>query len=239
MSIATASTPPAIESRDLTRKYGRVTAIQSLNVAIKAGEKVVLVGPNGSGKTTLIKLLATLIKPTSGSLLVHGHDSARHDAAIRAAMGVVLHEPLLYNRLTAAENLRFYARMFRVPEAEARIEALAEQLGVTELLKSRVDSLSHGQRKRVSMLRAVLHDPSILLLDEPDSGLDSGALQRLFDFCKSHDKTIVMSTHNLDNGLQIADRALILKRGRVVSDSGVETLEREVLDIRYEALAVG
>jgi len=89
------------------------------------------------------------------------------------------------------------------------------------------------------MLRAVLHDPSILLLDEPDSGLDSGALQRLFDFCKSHDKTIVMSTHNLDNGLQIADRAIILKRGRVVSDSGVETLAREVLDIRYEALAVG
>lgn len=239
MSTATASTPPAIESRDLTRKYGRVTAIQGLNVAIKAGEKVVLVGPNGSGKTTLIKLLATLIKPTSGTLFIHGHDSARHDAAIRAAMGVVLHEPLLYNRLTAAENLRFYARMFRVPESEARIEALAEQLGLTELLKSRVDSLSHGQRKRVSMLRAVLHDPSILLLDEPDSGLDSGALQRLFDFCKSHDKTIVMSTHNLDNGLQIADRALILKRGRVVSDSGVETLEREVLDIRYEALAVG
>ena len=239
MSIATASTPPAIESRDLTRKYGRVTAIQSLNVAIEAGEKVVLVGPNGSGKTTLIKLLATLIKPTSGTLFIHGHDSARHDATIRAAMGVVLHEPLLYNRLTAAENLRFYARMFRVPEPEARIEVLAEQLGVTELLRSRVDSLSHGQRKRVSMLRAVLHDPSILLLDEPDSGLDSGALQRLFDFCKSHDKTIVMSTHNLDNGLQIADRALILKRGRVVSDSGVETLEREVLDIRYEALAVG
>jgi heme exporter protein A len=239
MSIATASTPPAIESRDLTRKYGRVTAIQSLNVAIEAGEKVVLVGPNGSGKTTLIKLLATLIKPTSGTLFIHGHDSARHDAAIRAAIGVVLHEPLLYNRLTAAENLRFYARMFRVPEPEARIEALAEQLGVTELLRNRVDSLSHGQRKRVSTLRAVLHDPSILLLDEPDSGLDSGALQRLFDFCKSHDKTIVMSTHNLDNGLQIADRALILKRGRVVSDSGVETLDREVLDIRYEALAVG
>ncbi len=129
--------------------------------------------------------------------------------------------------------------MFRVPDADARIHALADQLDLTNLLKTRVDVLSHGQRKRFSMLRAVLHDPAILLLDEPDSGLDSTALQRLFDLCNSQPRTIIMSTHNLDNGLQIADRALFLKRGRVVMDSGVGALERDVLDTRYEALAVG
>ena len=239
MSANATPQSPAIQTRDLTRKYGRVTAINSLNITIEAGEKVVLVGPNGSGKTTLIKLLSTLIKPTSGDLFIHGYDVAKHDAAIRSTIGVVLHEPLLYGRLTAAENLRFYAKMFHVPDAQQRIDALADQLDLTDLLKTRVDVLSHGQRKRVSMLRAVLHNPGILLLDEPDSGLDSAALQRLIDFCNSQPRTIIMSTHNIDNGLRIADRALILKRGRVVMDSGVETLEREVLDTRYEALAVG
>ena len=99
--------PPAIQTRRLTRNYGRVKAIAGLDLTINSGEKVLLIGPNGSGKTTLIKLLATLIKPTSGELFVHGLDALKHDASIRSAMGVVLHEPLLYGRLTAAENLRF------------------------------------------------------------------------------------------------------------------------------------
>ena len=240
MSANATPQSPAIQSRDLTRKYGRVTAVNGLTVNIEAGEKVVLVGPNGSGKTTLIKLLSTLIKPTSGNLFIHGYDVAKHDAAIRSTIGVVLHEPLLYGRLTAAENLRFYAKMFHVPDAQQRIDALADQLDLTDLLKTRVDVLSHGQRKRVSMLRAVLHNPGILLLDEPDSGLDSAALQRLVDFCNSQPRTIIMSTHNIDNGLRIADRALFLKRGRVVMDSGVEDLGEGCFghsDI--EALAVG
>ena len=231
--------PPAVRTRRLTRNYGRVKAIAGLDLAIESGERVLLVGPNGSGKTTLIKLLATLIKPTSGDLFVHGRDASSHDASIRATIGVVLHEPLLYGRLTAAENLRFYARMFSVPSPDARIQTLAEQLELTDLLGKRVDSLSHGQRKRVALLRAVLHDPGILLLDEPDSGLDKTALDLLFDFCKSQPRTIVMSTHNLDNGLEIARRAIFLKRGRVTMDSGIETLDREALDYRYRALAVG
>ena len=137
------------------------------------------------------------------------------------------------------KTFAFYARMFSVPSPDARIQALAEQLELTDLLGKRVDSLSHGQRKRVALLRAVLHDPGILLLDEPDSGLDKTALDLLFDFCKSQPRTIVMSTHNLDNGLAIADRAIFLKRGRVTMDSGIETLDREALDYRYQALAVG
>ena len=230
---------PAIQTRRLTRNYGRVKAISGLDLTIQTGERVLLVGPNGSGKTTLIKLLATLIKPTSGELFVHGLDASRHDASIRSAIGVLLHEPLLYGRLTAAENLRFYARMFRVPHPDERIQTLADQLEVTDLLGARVDSLSHGQRKRVALLRAVLHDPGIILLDEPDSGLDRNALDLLVEFCKSESRTIVMSTHNLDNGLAIADRAVFLKRGRVTMDSGLGDIDREALDYRYEALAVG
>ena len=136
MSANATPQSPAIQTRDLTRKYGRVTAINSLDITIEMGEKVVLVGPNGSGKTTLIKLLSTLIKPTSGDLFIQGYDVAKHDAAIRSTIGVVLHEPLLYGRLTAAENLRFYAKMFHVPDAEQRIDALADQLDLTDLLKT-------------------------------------------------------------------------------------------------------
>ena len=231
--------PPAIQTRRLTRNYGRIKAIAGLDLTICSGDRVLLVGPNGSGKTTLIKLLATLIKPTSGELFVHGLDASRHDASIRAAMGVVLHEPLLYGRLTAAENLRFYARLFRVPSPDSRIQDLARQLELTDLLGNRVDSLSHGQRKRIALLRAVLHDPEILLLDEPDSGLDRNALDLLVDFCKSGPRTIVMSTHNLDNGLAIADRAVFLKKGRLTMDSGLENIDKNDLDYRYEALAVG
>ena len=230
---------PAIQTRCLSRNYGRVKAIAGLDMTIDSGERVLLVGPNGSGKTTLIKLLATLIRPTSGDLFIHGFDASRHDTAIRTAMGVVLHEPLLYGRLTAAENLRFYASMFRVPSPDNRVRSLADQLELADLLETRVDTLSHGQRKRVALLRAVLHDPSILLLDEPDSGLDRNALDILVNFCKSQPRTIVMSTHNLDNGLAIADRAIFLKKGRVTMDSGLESLDREALDHRYEVLAVG
>ena len=230
---------PAIEARSLSRSYGRVKAISNLGLTIAPGEKVVLIGPNGSGKTTLIKLLSTLIRPTSGTLKLFGKDTASHGAQLRRRVGVLLHEPLLYNRLTALENLQFYSKMFNVPNEDRRIWELAEEMEIGDLLRTRVDSLSHGQRKRVSILRALLHDPSILLLDEPDAGLDQTAVQGLVKLVSRNGRTVVMSTHNLESGLSMAQRVIVLKKGKVIMDVDREVLDRADLDLGYEALVTG
>ena len=230
---------PAIEARGLSRSYGRVKAISDLRLTIDPGEKVVLIGPNGSGKTTLIKLLSTLIRPTSGTLELFGKDTASHGAQLRQRVGVLLHEPLLYNRLTALENLHFYSKMFNVPNEDRRIWELAEEMDIGDLLRTRVESLSHGQRKRVSILRALLHDPSLLLLDEPDAGLDQTAVQGLVKLASRNGRTVVMSTHNLENGLRMAQRVIVLKKGKVIMDVDGAALDRADLGLGYEALVTG
>lgn len=231
--------PPTIEARGLSRSYGRVKAISNLGLTIEPGEKVVLIGPNGSGKTTLIKLLSTLIRPTSGTLELFGKDAASHGAQLRRRVGVLLHEPLLYDRLTALENLHFYSKMFNVPNEDRRIWELAEEMDIVDLLRTRVEALSHGQRKRVSILRALLHDPSLLLLDEPDAGLDQTAVQGLVKLASRNGRTVVMSTHNLENGLRMAQRVIVLKKGKVIMDVDGRALDQADLDLGYEALVTG
>lgn len=227
---------PVIETRDLTRRYGRVKAVSGVNLTIAPGEKVVLIGPNGSGKTTLIKLLSTLIKPTDGSLKLFGKDVSSNGAGVRGRVGVLLHESLLYNRLTARENLHFYAKMFRVSNDQSRIEELAKELGITDLLDTRVLALSHGQRKRVSLLRSLLHDPTLLLLDEPDSGLDPEAVERLLQFILRNGRTVVMSTHNFQHGLDMAQRIIGLSNGKPVMDLQRDSVNRSELENMYETL---
>ncbi|MFQ5933798.1 MAG: ABC transporter ATP-binding protein [Dehalococcoidia bacterium] len=225
-----------IEARNLTRSYGRVKAISELDITVLPGEKVVLIGPNGSGKTTLIKLFSTLIKPTAGTLKLFGRDVSSDGAWLRRQMGVLLHEPLLYNRLTARENLRFYAKMFQVPNVDARIAELAEDLSISHLLDTRGATLSHGQSKRVSLLRTLLHDPPLLLLDEPDSGMDPEAIEGLLQVIHRNGRTVVMSTHNLEHGLGMAQRIIVLKDGTPVMDFQRDSLDRSELEERYTAL---
>ena len=227
---------PVIEANNLSRSYGRVRAIVGVNLTIASGEKVVLIGPNGSGKTTLIKLFSTLIRPTSGTLKFFGRDASSEGASLRRNLGVLLHEPLLYNRLTAGENLHFYARMFRVPDVEKRIAVLANDLGISELLGTRVASLSHGQRKRVSILRSLLHDPPLLLLDEPDSGLDPEAVKALLEVVHRNGRTVVMSTHNFEHGLNMAQRIVVLKDGTPAMDFRTDSLDRADLERKYSTL---
>ncbi|MFQ5873978.1 MAG: ABC transporter ATP-binding protein [Dehalococcoidia bacterium] len=227
---------PVIEAQNLSRSYGRVKAISGVDLAIAPGEKVVLIGPNGSGKTTLIKLFSTLIKPTSGTLRLFGKDALSDGASLRRNIGVLLHEPLLYNRLTAGENLHFYAKMFQVSEANRRITELTDSLGIGPLLDKRVATLSHGQRKRVSLLRTLLHDPPLLLLDEPDSGLDPEAMEGLLQVVHRNGRTVVMSTHNFEHGFSMAQRIIVLKKGAPVMDFHKDSLDRSELEKRYAAL---
>lgn len=216
---------PAIEIKGLTKSFGRTPVLRNLDLRIQWGEVLTVLGPNGSGKTTLIKILATLTKPDSGDIHVAGLDTARSGQSVRRLIGVVTHDPLMYDDLTAYENLRFTARMFGLDRHGERIEAVAERMGVAARLHQRVGTLSHGLKKRFSIAKALLPDPYILLMDEPESGLDQEALAILEDivsngFGRAH--TVLMTTHNLERGLALGHRTAILAGGRIVYEGTLE-----------------
>ena len=182
------------------------------------GQTLSLVGANGSGKTTLLKILATLSKPDSGQILVGGLSPGRSGATLRKQVGVVTHDPLLYDDLTARENLRFYCRMFDVSDADERVESVTEMVGMESRLDQRIGSMSHGMKKRFSIARALLHNPPILLMDEPESGLDYEAVNLLdkiiferSDPCRA----IIMTTHDLDRAIRLGDSLAVLSDGQV------------------------
>ena len=217
----TAHTPPprAIEAQGLARSFGGRRALAGVDLSVGHGECLTVFGPNGAGKTTLIKLLATLCKPSAGRAWVDGMDIRSQSVQVRRRLGVVTHSTYLYNELTVSENLRFYGRMYRIPDMEQRIREVVSQVRLESRIHDRVGALSHGMQKRVSIARAVLHNPSILLLDEPESGLDLHAalmMRDILDTMNSGDRTVVMTTHNMERGLAIADHVAILHRGRIV-----------------------
>lgn len=210
---------PAIEVQGVSKAYGRAVALKDLDLRVSWGRTLVVLGPNGSGKSTLIKILATLSKPDAGSVSVAGLDAKRDGTRARRVVGVLTHDPLLYDDLTARENLRFAARMFNLEDSNERIETISDRLDVSGRLDERVGTLSHGWKKRVSLARALLHDPPILLMDEPESGLDDRALSDLEGMLKDESlprRTVVLTTHNFEYGLLFGDEVAILSEGRMV-----------------------
>ena len=221
---------PAILVQGLTRSFGGPPVLHDLDLRVDWGEIFVLFGANGSGKTTLIRSLATLARFDSGLVQIGGKDLRTNAVSLRRSIGVLTHQTFLYDDLTAYENLRFYGRMFRVPELETRIRNVAGQMGVHRLLHKRVRTLSHGMQKRISLARAVLHDPPILLLDEPETGLDQEALVLLDGLLAGEDKArraTIMTTHNLDRGLALGDRVAILADGRIAYQQSRDSLDME------------
>ena len=211
-------TGPAVEIAGLSKAFGRAPALRDLELQMRWGEVLVVLGPNGSGKSTLVRILAGLTKPDSGAIRVAGHDLSRFGAWVRTVTGVVTHDLMLYSELTGHENLAFFSRMFGLERIEERIAAAAERMGMTARLHQRVGTLSHGMQKRLNIARALLHDPWILLLDEPESGLDQEALALLEDVVSDRSRSrraVLMTTHNLERGLALADRLAILAEGSV------------------------
>ena len=177
-----------------------------------------VLGPNGSGKSTLIRLLAGLSRADSGDIRVDGLDPVRSADRVRRTLGVITHEPMLYDDLTGWENLEFAGRMFQMDRVGERIEAMAERLGVHSRLHQRAGSLSHGLRKRFSIGRALLHEPRVLLMDEPESGLDGRAaaiLEKVLADRTSTGGALLFTTHDLDWATDRADRIAIMGAGRV------------------------
>ena len=219
---------PAIQIKGLSKSFGEGPVLRNLDLDVGWGERFVLFGGNGSGKTTLIKTLATLARPDAGLIRIAGWDGRRQGTMLRRSIGVVTHQPLLYDELTGYENLRFYGRMYRVLDLDQRIRVVAAQVGVAQRLSARVRTLSHGMQKRLSLARALLHDPPLLLLDEPETGLDQEALELLDAVLAPSDdipRTVLMTTHNLDRGLALGDKVAILAGGRIAYQESRSTLD--------------
>ncbi|NDJ52055.1 MAG: heme ABC exporter ATP-binding protein CcmA [Chloroflexi bacterium] len=218
---------PIIEAINITKVYDLRPVLRGVNLSLDQGERVILFGPNGAGKTTLLRIIATLIQPTMGELRLAGYPAKDYALTARGLIGVVMHSPLLYGDLTALENLRFYSRMYNLDRA-TREERMAEVLAAVGL-KRRADDLvetfSRGMKQRLAIARAILHDPPIMLLDEPYTGLDQDAaatLDRVLTDVALEGRSILMITHNIPRGLAHADRLVILSKGRIVHDAAAK-----------------
>lgn len=210
--------PPLLEARDLTRSFGPLLAVDGISFSLEAGEFLTVFGPNGAGKTTLLSLLAGGLRPTSGEVKLGGGALDPGGTGWRSRIGVLSHQGFLYGHLTAAENLRFYAALYGVEDPE-RIDAGLVRVGLETRADTRVRDFSRGMRQRLALARTLLHEPELVLLDEPYTGLDAHAaavLREVLGALKDGRRTVVMVTHNLAEGLELADRVAIQARGRFV-----------------------
>ena len=203
---------PALDLRGVTRRYGERVALADCTFTLDAGRTLVVFGPNGAGKSTLLRILATLLRTHEGTAKVLGHDLKKEGWKVRGHVGLLGHDPLLYKDLTIRENLRFHARLYRVPEA--RIDELLEAVGLTVRADDQVHTLSRGLVQRAAVCRAVLHDPPLLLLDEPRANLDPAAADIVEPLIgAASGRTRVITSHDPVGGLVGADIALGLQAG--------------------------
>ncbi len=230
--------PPMIEILALVKAFGLMPVLRKLDLCVSRGEFLALLGPNGSGKSTLIRLLAGLSKPNSGIIRIGGWELPREADAVRGQIGLVGHKPLLYESLTARENLRFFGKLYGLPadKREERIDTLLKQVGLIHRDQDKVGTFSRGMQQRLSIARALLHDPHVLLLDEPYTGLDQDASVMLDDMLKAahaDGHTILMVTHQLDRAASLSDRITILSRGGIVFDAPTAGLDTMQLAAEY------
>lgn len=208
----------ALEVRDLTRAFGVRKALDGVSLELPVGAFLSIFGPNGAGKTTLVKVLTTLLNPSSGSARVLGRDVVSDAVELRTHIGLISHNPLLYPDLTAEENLLFFAEMYGVDDPRVRVSELLEAVELDHRRLDLTRTFSRGMLQRLSIARALLHRPEVIFLDEPYSGLDPHAMDILDGLIAqirdSH--TFVMISHDLDKGLELCSHALILAKGRVV-----------------------
>jgi heme ABC exporter ATP-binding subunit CcmA len=227
----TPDTPSSlIETQALVKAYGIVPVLRQVNFTVARGEFVALLGPNGSGKSTLLRMLSGLSKPTAGIIRIGGWELPHEAYAVRAQIGMVSHKPLLYENLSAMENLQFFARLYNLPAAtlESRIKEMLVQVGLGKRGHDLVRTFSRGMQQRLSIARALLHNPDILMLDEPYTGLDQDAsaiLDGLLQTAYSGGRTILMSTHDLGRAAALAGRAVILSRGTIAYDQPTTGLD--------------
>ncbi|MFC1947085.1 ABC transporter ATP-binding protein [Chloroflexota bacterium] len=231
-----------ISVRGLTRTFNDFLALRGVDIDIAAGERVAVLGPNGAGKTTLLKVLSSAITSSSGEVTIRSNRLKDKNPEVRRYIGVVSHQTFLYQELTAYENFTFYCRMYDVPEKDQRIKEIVDKVGMTGRLHDRVSTLSRGMLQRLSIGRALLHNPEILLLDEPDTGLDWHSLSSLWEIINNEDginRTIIFTTHNLNRGCALSNRVIIMNKGKIVHDVPSSELDAENIEETYTRLTGG
>ena len=226
----------AIEVRHLRKAFGTLKAVDGIDFELKQGEFLTVFGPNGAGKTTLIKILAGLTQPSSGTAKVAGFDIAEGHPEMRKEIGIISHATALYADLTPLENLIFFARMHGLKQPEGRALKVIEEVGLSPRRNDRVRTFSRGMLQRLSIARAVLHDPAILFLDEPFTGLDLHAtnvlkehLQRLHD----RHRTILMTTHDISCGLEMCDKVALQVQGKFAFLENIADVDKDQFESIY------
>ncbi len=231
-----------ITVRRLVKRFGMKTVLRGLDFEVRPGEFVALLGPNGAGKTTFLRILASLSRPSLGEVRVAGYRLPHQAAAVRARLGVVSHLPLLYGDLTAAENLRFYGRMYGLADLESRITEVLGMVGLESRRGDLVRTFSRGMQQRLAIGRAVLHDPDVMLFDEPYTGLDQDAAAMLDGVLRSvaaQGRTVVMTSHDLARAEDLATRFDILSRGIIAASAARAELGRSNLLSFYKKALAG
>jgi heme exporter protein A len=230
-----------IKVNKLFKRFGAKIVLRGLDFEVHQGEFVALLGPNGAGKTTFLRILASLSRPTLGEVNVAGYSLPAQAASVRARLGVVTHLPLLYGDLTAEENLRFYGRMYSVGEIERRIDEVLEMIGLALRRRDLVRTFSRGMQQRLAIGRAILHDPEVVLFDEPHTGLDQDAcdmLDKLLRDVAGRGRTVVMTSHDLARVEDLATRFDVLSRGVISASIRQADLgKNNLLDFYRQSLA--
>lgn len=229
-----------LTANDISKKIGSKTILRGINLHIAKGEFITVFGPNGAGKSTLLKILSMLMKPSTGTLIVDGIKVKDEASKVREKIGVISHHSFLYDNLTAYENLEFYEKMYGMKNRRERIHDILREVGLEVAMNDPVRNFSRGMQQRLAIARATIHDPEILFLDEPYTGLDQQAINILNSVLAKmniKDRTVFMITHNFEQGLDLSDRVLVITKGQVAYEGEATGLSSEEMrDIYIDAV---
>ncbi len=220
-----------IKVNDVRKRFGKVTAVQSVSLQVNTGEILGLLGPNGAGKTTTMRMMCGLVKPDAGTIFIDDIDATKHPQLAQQRMGVMPDGGGLYTRLTAWENIAYFAELQNIPAAQWRLRAeeLIQILGMGDIVHRRAEGFSHGERTKVCLARALVHSPNIVLLDEPTNGLDvltTQAVRKLLKHLREQGVAVVFSSHLMHEVNHLCDRAVVVAKGQVVAEGSLEDLLR-------------
>jgi len=238
------TSPNMIEINSLTKRFGKITALNELNLSVKKGELLGIIGPNGAGKTTAIRIISCILHPDQGQVKVGGYDVLKNPLEIKSMIGYLPEEPNLYERFKAYDLLKYFGELYGVPKdrLDSRIEELLELVGMTSRAQHRINTFSKGLRQRIGIARALVHDPEIIIFDEPTMGLDPATAIVIRDFIGGlkGEKTIILCTHYMDEADSLCDRVAILNQGQILDMGTPKELKSQIhgdlilkIDLKY------
>lgn len=239
-----------IKILNISKNFNNVEALKGVSFDVNNGEIVGLLGENGAGKSTLLRIISTMLTPTSGTALVNGYDLLKNPKEVRKNIGILFGSEVgLYERLTARENLEYFAQLngMSKKDASARINILIDKFSFKDYADKQVGTFSKGMKQKVAIARSIVHDPSIMLFDEPDSGLDFKAAKTVFDFmelCKKEGKSIIFSSHSMENIKNYSDRMAVIHKGEIIKTFDVQEYrekytDREINDMLFNLVCDG